>query len=85
MSYTSLPAISGPQLIQLFKKDGWVIGRKAKHGRTITKNFGAITKVTFIPEKRSPLPDITLSQILGVKQTGLGKKGLLGLLNKYGL
>lgn len=85
MSYTSLPAISGRQLIRLLAKDGWLTGRKAQHGRTLTKAFGMVKKVTFIPEKSSPLPDATLSQILGVKQTGLGKKGLLELLNKHGL
>lgn len=85
MSHQELPAISGRQLIQLFKKDGWVAGRKAKHGRTMVKDFGSHKKVTFIPEKSSPLPDITLSQILGVKQTGLGKKGLAKLMDKYGL
>ena len=83
MSYTSLPAITGRQLIRLLKKDGWIVGRKANHGRTLYKDFGYKKIVTFVPEKNSILPDITLSQILGVKQTGLGKKGLLQLLNKY--
>jgi len=85
MSRRSLPAISGRQLIQLFKKDGWVVGRKAQHGRTLVKDFGSYKKVTFVPEKSSSLPDITLSQILGVKQTGLSKRGLVELIDKYGL
>ena len=85
MPHRELPAISGPQLIQLFKKDGWVAGRRTKHGRTMVKDFGYYKRVTFIPEKRSPLPDIVLSQILGVKQTGLHKRGLAELIDKYGL
>jgi len=85
MGYTSLPAITGRQLIKLLKKDGWLIGRKANHGRTLYKDCGDRKIVTFVPEKSSILPDITLSQILGIKQTGLGKKGLLDLLNTYGL
>jgi len=60
--YTSIPSLTGRQLIKLLVKDGWLTGRKSRHGRTLT-----------------------LSQILGIKQTGLGKAGLLALLNKYGL
>jgi len=85
MPYTNLPALTGRQLIKLLRKDGWVTGRKSRHGRTLTKKFGAAVRVTFVPEKSSPLPDGTLSQIMGVKQTGLGKAGLLALLNRYGL
>jgi len=85
MVYTQIPVITGRQLIKLLKKDGWVIGRKANHGRTLSKDLGARKVITFVPEKSSTLPAVTLSQILGTKQTGLGKKGLLNLLNKYGL
>jgi predicted RNA binding protein YcfA (HicA-like mRNA interferase family) len=85
MAYTKIPAITGRQLIRLLKKDGWSTGRKANHGRTLFKDVGSQKVVTFVPEKSSALPNQTLSQILGIKQTGLGKKGLLGLLNKYGL
>ncbi|MDD2252191.1 MAG: type II toxin-antitoxin system HicA family toxin [Dehalococcoidales bacterium] len=85
MGYTSLPAITGRQLIRLLQKDGWIVGRKANHGRTLFKDCSGRKIVTFVPEKSANLPDVTLSQILGTKQTGLGKKGLLELLNKYGL
>jgi len=85
MGYTSLPAITGRQLIRLLHKDGWIISRKVNHERTLYKDCGDRKTVTFIPEKSSNLPDVTLSQILGVKQTGLGKKVLLDLFNKYGL
>ncbi len=79
--YTVIPAISGKQLIKLLKKDGWVEGRRTKHGIALTKPIGGRTKVTIIPDTRVPLPGGTLQAILGTKQTGIGKKGLLELLN----
>jgi predicted RNA binding protein YcfA (HicA-like mRNA interferase family) len=85
MPYTEIPAITGFQLIRLLEKDGWKQGRFSTHGRTISKKYPDKTRVTVIPEKRAPLIDFTLSLILGPKQTGIGKRGLLELLNKYGL
>jgi predicted RNA binding protein YcfA (HicA-like mRNA interferase family) len=83
--YTNIPALSGKQLIRLLQKDGWIVGRKTTHGITLTKFIIDRTRVTFIPNKSSSLPDGTLSAILGTKQTGIGKAGLLELLSKYGL
>jgi len=83
--YTKIPAISGKQLSRLLQKDGWVIGRKTQHGISLTKSVSGRTKVTVIPDTRAALPDGTLSAILGVMQTGIGKRGLLNLLNKYGI
>lgn len=80
--YTVVPAISGKQLIRLLKKDGWVEGRRTKHGIALTKPIGERTKVTIIPDTRAPLPEGTLQAILGTKQTGIGKRGLLELLNR---
>jgi len=80
--YTVVPAISGKQLIKLLKRDGWVEGRRTKHGIALTKPIGERTKVTIVPDTRASLPDGTLQAILGTKQTGIGKKGLLGLLNR---
>jgi predicted RNA binding protein YcfA (HicA-like mRNA interferase family) len=79
-----LPALSGKQLIRLLKKDGWQKGRQATHGRTMTKHIGDKTRVTFIPAKGSSLPEGTLNAILGDKQTGIGKDGLLELLKRFG-
>lgn len=77
--------LSGKRLISLLKKDGWVEGRKAKHGLSMTKRFGDHTKVTVVPNTRASLDDGTLGAILGVKQTCLGKKRLRALIDKYGL
>jgi hypothetical protein len=85
VGYSKPPAITGPQLIKLLKNDGWEDGRKANHGRTMTKKVGDRTKVTFIPERREPVADKTLGQILGPMQTGIGKAGLAELIRKYGL
>jgi predicted RNA binding protein YcfA (HicA-like mRNA interferase family) len=79
---TKLPAISGIELIRLLKKDDWQEGRRARHGITMTKRFDNKTRVTLIPTKGSSLPRGTLSAILGDKQTGLGKNGLLKLIEK---
>ncbi len=55
------------------------------HGVALAKYFGDRTKVTVIPDTSASLDDGTLAAILGVKQTGIGKKGLLDLVNKFGL
>jgi predicted RNA binding protein YcfA (HicA-like mRNA interferase family) len=83
--YTSIPALSGKQLIKLLKSDGWALGRYSRHGLTLTKKIGNQTFVTFVPNISDSLPEGTLQAILGAKQTRIGKKGLLDLLNKYGL
>jgi len=81
--YTVVPAISGKQLINLLiKKDGWVAGRSTRHGVALTKTIGERTKVAIIPDTRASLPEGTLHDILGTKQTGIRKRGLLELLNR---
>jgi predicted RNA binding protein YcfA (HicA-like mRNA interferase family) len=81
-----IPAITGKQLITLLEKDGWRNHGKANHGISMSKNVDGRFKVTVIPTKKNrSLPDGTLGNILGVKQTGLGKKGLRDLKDKYGL
>jgi predicted RNA binding protein YcfA (HicA-like mRNA interferase family) len=85
MNYTEIPAISGEQLLKLLEKDSWELGRKTTHGISIKKYIKGHWKVAIIPKTGASLPIGTLSAILGSKQTGIGKKGLLELLNKYGL
>jgi len=83
--YTKSPILSGKQLIKLLVKDSWEVKRRAKHGVSLAKLFPDRTRVTVVPDSKAPLDDGTLSAILGVKQTGIGKRGLLDLINKYGL
>ena len=83
--YTQVPALSGKQLIRLLRKDEWILKGRTRHGAALAKHFGDRTKVTVIPDTNASLDDGTLAAILGVKQTGIGKKGLLDLVNKFGL
>ena len=86
MKYTTVPAITGKQLIKLLQKDGWIIQRKTKHGVSLIKRVGNRTLTTVIQDTAASLPKGTLSDILGPQQTRIGgKKGLLKLINKYGI
>jgi len=85
VKYTKLPAISGKQLIKLLEKDGWIIKGQATHGVSLAKLVGDRTVVTVVRNTNASLPVGTLGAILGVKQIGIGKSGLLDLVNKYGL
>ncbi|MCK4645392.1 MAG: type II toxin-antitoxin system HicA family toxin [Candidatus Aminicenantes bacterium] len=84
MKYQKIPALTGLELIRLLKKDGWIEHRQATHGIALVKRFKEGTKITIVPKTKANLPVGTLMAILGEKQTGLGKKGLLGMLNIYG-
>ncbi|NUM78012.1 type II toxin-antitoxin system HicA family toxin [candidate division KSB1 bacterium] len=79
-----LPAITGPELINLLKKDGWEErGNRATHGISLTKTLpNGRTLTTIIPTKSRSLPIGTLKAILSSKQTGLGREGLQELLNR---
>jgi predicted RNA binding protein YcfA (HicA-like mRNA interferase family) len=83
--YTRLPPITGKKLIKLLQKDGWIEHRRTRHGISMIKKISGSTRVTVIQDTSATLPDGTLSDILGQKQTGIGKKGLLDLANKYGI
>ena len=85
VKYTKLPATSGKKLIKLLQKDGWIIHRRAQHGVALRKRFSDRTRVTVIPDTRASLDEGTLFAILGLKQTGIGKRGLLRLVNSWGL
>jgi len=83
--YTQLSALSGKQLIKLLRKDDWTLRGRTRHGVALAKYVGNRTIVTIIPDTSASLDDGTLGAILGVKQTGIGKRGLCALVNKYGL
>lgn len=83
MKYTKIPAITGYQLIRLLEKGGWLTKGKTKHGIAMYKRIGDRNVVTIIQRTRAPLPEGTLMAILGYKQTRIGKKGLLKLLDKH--
>jgi predicted RNA binding protein YcfA (HicA-like mRNA interferase family) len=80
-----LPRIRGKQLIKLAVKDGWVIKHRATHGVALAKKYTDRTRVTVIPDTRAELDEGTLAAIIGPKQMGIGKQGLLELIAKYSL
>jgi predicted RNA binding protein YcfA (HicA-like mRNA interferase family) len=78
-----LPAISGKELIKLLKKDGWEEKETGTHGQSLIKKIdGGRTLVTIVPTSSRSLPSGTLHDILGMKQTQLGRDGLLKLLGR---
>ncbi len=83
--FTQLPTISGKKLIKLLQKDGWIIHRRTRHGVSLIKVVGERTRATIVQDTGAIIPVGTLSDILNEKQTGIGKKGLLELVNKYGI
>jgi hypothetical protein len=75
-----LPALSGPDLAKLLEKGGWTLDGRSTHGLTYKKFVDGELRITTIPSKSRPLCKRTLGQILGPKQTGLGRAGLAKLL-----
>lgn len=81
-----LPAITGIQLIRLFRLAGWEEIRNSREGIVFRMALpGERTRVTVIPRKRRPLTPGTLSAILGAKQSGIGRVGVRALIQRYGL
>ena len=60
-----LPAITGPQLIRLLQRNGWIFKRKARHGLSLAKKIGDRTRLTIISTRKQSLPIGTLMDILG--------------------
>jgi predicted RNA binding protein YcfA (HicA-like mRNA interferase family) len=80
---SNIPAISGPQLMRLLEKDGWVVKRFANHGARLHKEFEDRAVVTVIHSKSRSLPKGTLKDIL--KQTRVSDENLLQLIEKHDL
>lgn len=82
----SLPAITGDQLVTLLEKDGWSNEGKTTHGISMQKLVDGRHRVVIIPCKKSrSIPTKTLHDMLGMKQSGIGRSGLVDLIDKYGL
>ncbi len=75
--------ISGRELMRLLERDGWTRGGRGTHGILYYKRFPGENRPrsTVIPDKSTPLPDVTLGAILSVKQTGIGRVRLQVLLD----
>ena len=83
----ALPAVTGMELIRLLEKDGWDKGRPTQHGRFFSRPRPGQTRSasTVIPVTTRSLSPALLSRILGPKQTGIGRRGLEQLIQRYGL
>ena len=70
----------------LLERDGWVGGGRRTHGVFYSKLFPGeqFPRSTVIPDKSDDLPSGTLGGILGIKQTGIGRRGIQDLIDKYG-
>ena len=77
-----IPALTGRQLIEILMKDGWSVKRRANHGLFLTKQFGEAVRVTVVKDTTASIPSGTLSAILSLRQTGLGRDGLARLLER---
>jgi len=76
--------ISGRELIALLERHGWRIMRRSNHGVFLSRQFPGESRprTTVIPDKPRDLKPGVLAQILGPKQTGLGRAGLERMLNQ---
>ena len=77
-----LPSLSSRELISLLRYDGWEEGRNTRHGVAFKKLVDGEIRSTIVPYNRKSLGKKTLHQILGSQQTGLGRQGLLELIEK---
>ena len=80
-----LPALSGRQFRRLLEADGWKFVRYSQHGALLTKRVGGESKNVVVKNTSRDLPNGTLAAILSQRQTGLGRDGLLRLIERHGL
>lgn len=63
--------------------DPATVRQRSRHGFILKKAFGEQTRIAVIPDK--PLVQDTLSRILSMKQTGVGREHLPQLIETHGL
>ena len=80
-----LPTLKGRQLYRLLVADGWQPIRRSNHGEFLIKRSGDRTRITVVKNTGHDIPQGTLAAILGPRQTGLGREGLLLLIETHGL
>ena len=74
--------ITGPELIRLLEHHGWEVVRRSRHGVFLSRQATGDDRprMTVIPTRNRPLSPNVLAQILGPKQTGIGRSGLEAML-----
>jgi len=81
-----LPALSGKQLIALFRLDGWEEADRRTHGIALVKTGpDGQKRIVIIPDKSEDLHPHVLHLILSVKQSGVGRPGLLVMIKRHGI
>ena len=82
---SDLPALTGRQLIALLKKDGWTDCGRVTHGVSLQKRGAdGRTRIAVVPDKSVVLGE-TLHRIISVKQSGIGRQGLLDMIKRHGI
>ncbi len=79
-----LPTLSGRELYRILLADGWEPVRRANHGELLIKRYGDQNRRTIVRNTGQDIPRGTLAAILGPRQTGLGRDGLLELIERHG-
>ena len=79
-----LPTLTGRELYRILLADGWQPIRRSNHGEFLIKRFGDRTRTTVIKNTGQDIPRGTLAAILSPRQTGLGRDGLLRLIERHG-
>ncbi len=77
-----IPSLSGTDLIKLLKSNGLISKGQSTHGETLYKNIDNKNVYTTIPKKYKKIPNSVLGQILGPKQTNLGRDGLIAMIER---
>jgi len=80
-----LPALTGDQLVRLLRLNGWTEQGRSLHGVALSKVIDQQHRVAIVPTKHGSMHTNTLHRILSVKQTGLGRAGLVRLIRRHGL
>ena len=68
--------IKGKALIKLLLAEEYVRKRTSRHGEWLEKHEDGRTRHTIVKDNNEVIPPGTLSDILGLKQTGLGMRWL---------
>lgn len=76
--------MTGKQLIALFVLDGWAAQDRRTHGVMLCKDSPSGPRLALIPDKSDDLPPTVLHRILGVKQSGVGRAGLVAMIRRHG-
>ena len=79
----NLPALSAKELMSLLLFDGRLEDGRTNHGVAFKKLVDGKVRYVLIPDKPGSIPKGTLHGILSYKQSGIGRKGLGEIIERY--